>query len=65
MKNKKCPICGKYTYKEWEGSYDEGKKISPDFGKCKSCGFIYDESLEVNNESQDNYISQRLGFVGE
>lgn len=42
---KPCPVCGKCTYKEWEGVYEEYKKLSPDYGECSSCGFTYQEHI--------------------
>ena len=65
MKNLQCPNCGKNTYEEWEGEYDipdesGAKKLSPDTGKCSSCGFSYSEHIEHPLEEQVKNFKEKV-----
>lgn len=60
MKNRKCPVCGKFTYKEWPGDYDGGKKTSPDCGCCSSCKFQYEEHIKYSFEKQINNYRENI-----
>jgi len=56
MKRKQCPVCKKWTYKEWEGNYDHMKKISPDYGECSNCGFVYSEGRKSIDEQAKSFL---------
>ena len=54
-KGKRCPVCGRWSYFCWPGSYDreewgEGRKINPDFYRCTKCGFSYEEHVLIPEE---------------
>ncbi len=41
-----CPVCGVDAFAFHHGEWDSGgAKLTPDEGKCRSCGFEYSEHV--------------------
>ena len=47
-----CPVCYKREYQEFEGIYEDFKKLTPDQGRCAACGFYYEEHIKYPIEFQ-------------
>jgi len=65
MKGKKCPVCGKWSYFCWPGSYDrgewgEGRKVSPDYYRCTKCGFSYQEHVLISEEEAAQAYAKKI-----
>lgn len=63
MEKNKCPVCGRLTYEKHAGKYEGYKKVTPNWGRCPSCGFFYEKhtgySLEEQAEKYKKSHSER------
>ena len=51
-KGKRCPVCGHWTYRHTDGSYEGFQKITPDIAHCSYCDFRYEEHIRRSEIEQ-------------
>jgi len=65
MRMKKCPVCGKRTYRCWSGTWEGYKKLSPDYCRCSYCGFEYTEHISFSEEELAKKYEKKWRKVNE